>query len=373
MLNRRKKKFLKQLSIVALTGTIVLISIFLFWEFKSLAVSADSNALRGIISSPRQAAARDVRKQYKVFHIMSYHSPWEWTDRQFEGFKAALGDMDVEYSVMQMDTKRKSGEKWKQEKAEEIRKAVDAFGPDLIFANDDDAQRYVAKYYVNSEIPIVFSAVNADPAEYGFADAKNVTGVLEKLHYVPTVRLLEKLVPRVKKVAVISDTGTMWPAMMEEMKRQQDQFPDIEVVSYDVIPTFEEFKLKVLGYQNKADAIGFFGVFEFRDENGENVPMENVLKWLQEYSSLPDFSFWEDRVFKGTLCSVAVSAYEQGYRAGVYACDILLGTKSPAELPMTATERGVPLINMETAKRLGIEPSDDTLKLVKTMEEIALK
>src|SRR4030042_2910526 len=117
MLNSGKKKFGRQLSIVAIAAAIVLISSFLFREFKSVTVPADSNVLREIMSMPQQAAASPFGKQYKVFHIMSYHSPWEWTDRQFEGFKAALGDMEIEYSVMKMDTKRKSGENWKEERA----------------------------------------------------------------------------------------------------------------------------------------------------------------------------------------------------------------------------------------------------------------
>jgi hypothetical protein len=29
-------------------------------------------------------------KELKILHIMSYHSPWKWTDDQFNGFKAAL-------------------------------------------------------------------------------------------------------------------------------------------------------------------------------------------------------------------------------------------------------------------------------------------
>jgi putative ABC transport system substrate-binding protein len=101
--------------------------------------------------------------------------------------------------------------------------------------------------------------------------------------------------------------------------------------------------------------------------------MEDVLKWLRENSKLPDFSFWEDRVLKGTLCSVSVSAYEQGYQAGMYAHDILLGRKSPAQLPVISSERGAALINMATAKRLRIEPSSDTLRLVNVIKDIALE
>lgn len=188
-----------------------------------------------------------------------------------------------------------------------------------------------------------------------------------------TLHLLKRLVPNVRKIAIISDTGKMWtPVIEKEIKPRQNNLPDIEVVGYDVISTFDEFKQKILAYQNKVDALGFLGVFEFKDENGKNVPMEDVLKWLQANSKLPDFSFWEDRVLKGTLCAIAVSAYEQGYQAGVYARGILLRGKSPAEFPMVATERGVPLINLATAKRLNIQPSADVLRTVKVIEDIAL-
>ncbi len=49
-------------------------------------------------------------KHFKILHIMSYHLPWKWTEEQLAGFKEALGDLDVEYKVIQMDTKRHSDE-----------------------------------------------------------------------------------------------------------------------------------------------------------------------------------------------------------------------------------------------------------------------
>src|SRR4030042_2944283 len=112
---------------------------------------------------------------------------------------------------MQMDTNRRSDEVWKQRISREIHGTIDTFKPDLIFASDDAAQQYITRYYVNSSIPIVFSAVNEDPAKYGFIGSKNVTGILEKPHYVAPLRLLQKLVPNVKRVVVITDHGTMWP------------------------------------------------------------------------------------------------------------------------------------------------------------------
>ena len=97
------------------------------------------------------------QKKWKILHIMSYHSPWKWTDDQLQGFKEALIGLDVQYNVFQMDTKRQSSEQWKQQVAAQAKDLIDIWKPDLVYTNDDNAQMHVAKHYVNSEIPFVFS------------------------------------------------------------------------------------------------------------------------------------------------------------------------------------------------------------------------
>jgi ABC-type uncharacterized transport system substrate-binding protein len=373
MLNQCNKKSCRQMCFIAAAILIASVSAYLFVKIGPLGASADDDNQKQIKVWSEQAAKPSGNKQYKILHVISYHSPWEWTDSQLNGFQTALKDLNVKYDIWQMDAKRKSDETWLQEISEKIRKAVDTSKPDLIFGSDDAAQAYVAKYYVNSDIPIVFSAVNEEPAKYGFAGSKNVTGVLERIHYTATLRLLKKLVPNAQKVAILSDTGQMWLPIIESMKQQQNDLPDIKVVSFDVIPTFEEFKQKVLDYQDKVDAIGFLGVFEFKDETGKNVLLEDVLKWLQANSKLPDFSFWEDRVDKGTLCAVTVSGYAQGYQAGLLARSILLDGKSPSALEMTPTTEGIPVINLPTAKRLNINPSADVLLTARVKQSIALE
>jgi ABC-type uncharacterized transport system substrate-binding protein len=370
MSSQKENMFGKRLYIIAAVVVAAIAGIYLFVKLNPFNASADNKQIK---VWSEQAAKPSQDKQFKILHVMSYHSPWEWTDSQLSGFQAAMKGVNVQYKIMQMDTKRKSDNAWIQQISGEIRQTIDTWKPDLIFGSDDNAQEYVAKYYVNSDIPIVFSAVNAEPAAYGFAGSKNATGVLERIHYIATLRLLQKLVPQVKKVAIISDTGQMWSPIIESMKQQQGELPGIEVVGFDVIPTFAEFKQKVLDYQDKVDAIGFLGVFEFKDENGKNVLLEDALRWLQANSRLPDFSFWEDRVAKGTLCAVTVSGYAQGYQTGLLARSILLDGKSPSLLPMVPTAEGIPVINLPAARRLNIKPSADVLLTARVVQTIALE
>ncbi|MGD9202173.1 MAG: ABC transporter substrate binding protein, partial [Chitinispirillia bacterium] len=141
-------------------------------------------------------------KKYKVLHIMSYHAPWEWTDDQLNGFKEALKGMNIEYKVYQMDTKRKNSKEWIEKVTRESKELIKSWEPDLVYTNDDNAQKYVVKDFVNTSTPFVFSGVNAEPKVYGFEGSKNVTGILERPHWLETIKLLKQMVPGIKKIGV---------------------------------------------------------------------------------------------------------------------------------------------------------------------------
>jgi len=310
-------------------------------------------------------------KRFKILHVMSYHSPWKWTDDQLQGFKDVLKDLDVQYKVFQMDTKRQSSEQWKQKVTAQAKKLIDTWQPDLVYTNDDNAQLYIVKDYVNKDIPFVFSAVNAEPEEYGFTGSKNVTGVLEQMHFVQSVQLLKQLKPTIQKIAIITDTGKMWGSMMERMKQSESELPQgVKVTDYYVINTFEEYKKTVKELEGKVDALGMLGVFEFKDENGNNATLEQVQRWTVENSNLPDFSFWKDRVDKGILCAVTVSGYAQGQAAGKITRGILLEGLSPTSFPMNPTKKGVPIVNLARAKKLSINPESSTLLTAEVIKEI---
>ncbi|MFA5156635.1 MAG: ABC transporter substrate binding protein [Candidatus Omnitrophota bacterium] len=302
------------------------------------------------------------KKKFKILHIMSYHSPWEWTDDQLIGFKEQLKDLDVEYKVFQMDTKRKSSEEWKEVVGKEARDLIDSWQPDLVYTTDDNAQKYVVKYYVNTATPFVFGAVNADPAVYGFSGAKNITGVMEHEHSVETINLLKEIVPSVKRVAVIIDDDPTWPGVVKRMReRIARQLPSIELIVGEPISTFKEYKEKLAAYQKEADALALLGVHTFKDESGNNVAWQEVLKWTAENSQLPDFSFWKDRILYGTLCVVYVSGYEQGLAAGKIARGILTEGKVASDYPILPTIKGEPIISLARAKKLGLRPKSTIL------------
>ena len=102
----------------------------------------------------------------------------------------------------------------------------------------------------------MFSGVNADPSVYGFVGSKNITGVLEEEHIVETIKLLKQIVPTVTKIAVIYDDDPTWPPVLARMEKSLPQLPGIEIISWDLIRTFAQFKQRITELQKEADAIG---------------------------------------------------------------------------------------------------------------------
>ncbi|MBN1866718.1 hypothetical protein JW916_05455 [Candidatus Sumerlaeota bacterium] len=322
------------------------------------------------VADEPQAEAVASAPQFKILYVPSYHMEWEWPLDQFEGFKEALKGVNVEYKVFEMDTKRKSDEEWKQQVGKQAQELTEAWKPDLVYTSDDNAQKYYAVYYLGSPTPFVFSAVNQTPDKYGFDKCKNVAGVLEQEHIPQTIHLLKEILPNAKKLAILTDPDATWPGVIDRMKEFAAEHPDeIEIAGVDTISTFAEYRQKVKDCVGKADAIALLGIFNFRGEDGKNVPWEDVARWTAENGTLPEISFWKDRVYWGALCSVTVSGYEQGLAAGRIARAILVEGKAPSDFAFEPTVKGKPFINLARARKLGIPIKSDILLSAEVLSE----
>lgn len=320
-------------------------------------------------ADPQNTGATAHQAPYKILHIMSYHSPWRWTDGQLEGFKEGMGDASADYQVFQMDTKRNSTPEAKQKKGEEARALIEAQKPDLVYTTDDDAQEYVAVHYVNQDLPFIFSGVNKDPKVYHFVGAKNIAGVLEQEHFIATVNLLKQIVPGVKRIAAVFDMDAMWDPVIARMREQTARIPDVEIVAWDQLRTFADYQHKIKEYPATADAVALIGIFNFKDAQDKNVPYQDVLRWTAENSTLPDCGFWVDRVHYGTLAAVTVSEREQGLAAGRLAHGILVEGRSPSSFPMQPTTKGRAVISLARANQLGIKIKSGVLLSAEVIEK----
>lgn len=311
-------------------------------------------ALSALGSRPAEATLAAQGTPRRILHVMSFDSPWRWTDGQFAGFKEGLGQLPAEFRVFQMDVKHNSSPEAKARKGREALALIDAWQPHLLYVSDDDAVEFVVRPLLNQRLPCVFSGVNKEPAEHGLNTAINVTGALEREHFVESVRLLQNLVPGPLRLAALSDMGPQWPPIIERMRRTVSGLPGVSLTAVDRVRSFAEFKARLQSYPAVADAVVQLGIFALADTDGSNVPYQEVQKWACLNSRLPDISFWLDRVHHGVLASMAISEQEQGRTAGRLARAILVEGKFPSALPIRLAAKGRPAISLARAKQLGL-------------------
>jgi len=297
----------------------------------------------------------------KIFWLNSYNSDFQLVVENINAFKEVFKKEGVEIEVKEfdLDELRNTSKEHQTTVTKEAIKLIDEYKPDLIYATDDPSQEVVSKY-VNTRIPIVFSGVNNEPQTYGYDKSKNVAGVLEREHFAETIDFLKSLYPnKITTIGVISQDLPQWKPVMDRIRQETDMFPKIQFIGWAMVHTFEDYKKKILEYQNiKVDAIMNFSIAGLVDEKNNSVPETEVTKWLVKNSHIPETTFWGFVVEDGALLSVEVSSEEQGKNAGIIAKSILIDGKLPTSFAFKSTEKGQRYLNLARAKSLDLSQKD---------------
>jgi len=290
-------------------------------------------------------------ENFRVFMVYSYSPEYNWVVEEMDGVKEVFMEQPIVTESFFMDTKRHTGEEWKNMMADSAMKMINEYDPDLIMVFDDNACEYVAKQFIGTEMPVVFCGMNADPSHYDLP-APNITGIKEKFPIEKMLEFLREIVPGVEKIAFISDKSPTSAGIDEYIEILE--LP-VEVVDIKATNDIDEWKSAITAWQDELDAIGIITYHTITDTaTGESMIPSDVMRWVSENSKLPDFSSFDFAVYDGVLCSYYVPGTEQGAGAAKIALKILNG-KSPAEIPVSYPSEGVRLVNSIRAEKLGIE------------------
>jgi putative ABC transport system substrate-binding protein len=222
----------------------------------------------------------------------------------------------------------------------------------LIIAVDTVAAARAAKA-ATTEIPIVFAGVGTDPVKAGLVASLNrpggnVTGISTmNVDLGPKwVGLLHELLPAAKRFAVLVNianaesarsmiTGTQGAALTIGLQTE---------VLFASIEREIDAALAGLGARSQALIIQPDVLFLQHREKLAALAIREKLPALYALRDFPE---------AGGLMSYGSSFLEAHRRAGVYACRILKGEK-PGELPVQQATRFELVINLKTAKALGL-------------------
>ena len=289
----------------------------------------------------------------KVLVVQSYSEPFYWSQEHNKAIEKVFNNR-CELKSIYLDediAPDKTGEKGQQ--AFHI---YQEWQPDGVIAVDDAAQREFVVPYLKERVatPVIFSGV-FDPENFGYP-AANVTGVKQIAHWEEFVTFAQQLVPSIKTVgSLVPDIPKTHAGIpfLEKALQQHAMKPLPAFYSNDS----ELLLAKAIEWESQADALF-------------TIPLigENVTKKLISQFKKPTFTGWRQAVEWGVLCAVTDSGEELGRLAAQMLLNVLDGTPI-SDMPITHNEFGTRMINVDTLKALGIQPSRRVLagvELIKT-------
>jgi len=301
---------------------------------------------------PLAAAAQTQELPKRVLHIDSYHAGNEWNDRIVAALRETLNGKNIELRVFHMDTKRRSSDSEIRDSAQEAKRMVDEFKPQVITANDDPAaQHFIMPYLRDASIPVVFCGLNWDASAYGLP-YRNTTGMVEVSPIPQIVRLLQRYARGTRLGFLAEDT---------EVKHKELAYHErLFGITYDrtyFVRTMAAWKEAFLRAQKEVDMLMILGVGAVSDWS-----LADAMRLADEKSEIPsgtDFE-WLTAV---SLVGVVKSPQEQGRWVGQATLRILEGVQ-PSDIPLSYNREGELFFNERIARRLGVKDLPPLAKAV---------
>lgn len=223
--------------------------------------------------------------------------------------------------------------------------------PEAVFASATSA--LVALREATNTVPIVFAQVT-DPVGAGFVQSLgrpggNVTGLTQHEFGIGVkwLELLKQLAPRVSRVAVLHDQN---PARLGYLRAMG---PAASSMGLAVVPAF---------IRDRNDITSGIKAFVSQPNGGLIVlpgPVgstnRDLIIALAERHRLPAVYAFRYHVVSGGLASYGIDNIDLFRRAAWYVDRILKGDK-PGELPVQHPTKFQLVINLKTAKALGLDP-----------------
>ena len=226
-----------------------------------------------------------------------------------------------------------------------------------------NTQSLLAAKSANTTVPIVF-VTGGDPVMLGFVSSLNrpggnATGVsfLTSASGTKRLELLRQIMPKAAAIAMLVDVNPNSPQAEDERK-------DVQAAAHAIGQ-----ELIVVEAGSDRDIEAAFATFTQRGAGallvgtGSSLYSRRArLVALAAQHRIPTIYVLREFVTAGGLMSYGTSITDAYRLAGVYAGRILKGEK-PADLPVQQSTKFAFLINLRTAKALGLEMPDKLLAL----------
>ena len=285
-----------------------------------------------------------------VLIVASYHEEYKWTMDIIRTLDRELSGADL--TVFYMDTKRNFDDA--EAKGKEAFALYQKLKPDAVISIDDAAQSHFVVPYLKDKvtIPVFFCGVNDDASKYGFP-ATNVTGVLEKKHYIESISFAQMIEPKVRKLGILYRPSPSNTINLAQIEKEKEKYT-ADVVVTIAVQSLAEVQKALVDHSSTVDAWMLLNLSGVTDANNKMVEGHDAIEFIANSTDLVTIgaSDWEVRA--GALCGVIKSGQEQGELVSQLIFAHWKG-KDIKDLPLEQNKNGQRFINLSTLKRLKIK------------------
>ncbi|MCD6570074.1 MAG: hypothetical protein J7L53_05170 [Deltaproteobacteria bacterium] len=309
----------------------------------------------------------------KVFFVHSYDSKNVCGVPQQTGAVNMLEKLgyeegkNIQYQTFYMDTKKTYTTPDQQKERGKIALAmIKKFDPDVVVVMDDNAVKYVMLPLVDNKYQVVFSGMNGQVEDYDkmkeFMETRerpghNVTGVIEYMHFAESFRLMQRIIPTLKKVMFITDKTPTGNGITKALKMDMQRDPAFPVeVEIRRAESFGQYK-DLIREANKRDdvqAIYPIAVGLSAPPPKNRVVAQEIFAWTLENSTKPDVAGTFFFCKFGLLGGATVDFPAMGEETGMKIARILRGEKA-GDIPIEDCKRFAISVNLARAEQLGIQ------------------
>lgn len=220
---------------------------------------------------------------------------------------------------------------------------------DLIYAIATNAAQSAKQ--TTSDIPIIFSAVT-DPVIAGLVDSMekpggNVTGTSDASPMDRQLQLFKDLDPSIKKIGIIFNTGEPNSPIQVDMAKELAVGLGLEIVEIGV-STINDIPQAVDSIIKKVD--GIYTITDNMVASAINIVSQKAIA-----NKIITVGSEDSHIKGGILITDGLSYYELGKQSARMAKEILVGKKSPGDIPAETSTNTKKVYNEDTLKALNID------------------
>jgi len=305
--------------------------------------------LGGAAAWPLAARAQQAERMRRIGVLMSRAADDPQGQARLAAFQQALQQLGwSDGRNVRIDLR------WGENDADRARRYAQelvALAPDIFLA--EATVSVTALQHVTRALPIVFAAV-ADPVGAGFVDSLsrpggNITGFMNFEYGISGkwLELLKEIVPRMSRAGVLRDPTIA--SGSGQLGAIQSVAPGLSVELYPInVRDPAEIERGITGFVRSTDDGLIVTASPLAAVHRKLIVM------LARRHRVPAIYWERTPVHDGGLISYGADLTDQFGRAAGYVDRILKGEK-PADLPVQAPTKYELVLNMKTAKALGIE------------------